>query len=241
MPSSHRRNRTPEPELARPHALALAEDPADTGEREQPDTPSLFRARLAAGDYDALIGQGLRRTLQHAAADATLEAEIGALRVALAKLLNEEDDPSRLAAGVSRVAGVAVQAARLRNSASADGESLRSAMLRALDEVEKEHARCFGQGKDEEKDTSEEMQSDDVDGRNGDVLPGAHGHAGFGIRQGAGQPGAGVGLRNRDAPDGAEPERRPARDQSPPQRAPLHGDRRRDSGGHHESHGVMGS
>jgi hypothetical protein len=160
MPSSHRRKRSPEPELA------LAGDPADTGEREQPDIPSLFRARLDAGDYDALIGQGLRRTLQHAAADVTLEAEIGALRVALAKLLHEEDDPSRLAAGVSRVAGVAVQAARLRNSASADGESLRSAMLRALDEVEKEHARRFGQGKDEEKnkDKSEEMQSDDANG-----------------------------------------------------------------------------
>lgn len=98
-----------------------------------------FRKRLAAGNYDALIGQGLRRTLHGAAADQGLEAEIGALRLTLIRLLNEESDPSRLAVGVSRIAGVAVQAARLRNAPEADLESIRTLLLRELDAVEQEY------------------------------------------------------------------------------------------------------
>lgn len=100
-----------------------------------------FRERLLAGNYDALIGRGLRRTLRGAAADASLEAEIGALRLTLVRLLNEEHDPSRLAAGVSRVAGVAVQAARLRTSPDADLEQIRALLLREIDAVEREYSQ----------------------------------------------------------------------------------------------------
>jgi len=53
----------------------------------------------------------------------------------------EEDDPSRLAAGVSRVAGVAVQAARLRGGPHVDLDEIRALMLRELDAMEKEYAR----------------------------------------------------------------------------------------------------
>jgi hypothetical protein len=95
-----------------------------------------FRARLEAGDYDAVLGPGLRGTLRGAAADAGLEAEIGALRLALARLLREEGDPSRLAAGVARVAGVAVQAARLRQGTDGDRQELRESLLRGLAELE---------------------------------------------------------------------------------------------------------
>lgn len=163
MPSSHRRNRS------------TKQHPSDLDAGEEPHTLSLFRTRLAAGDYDAVIGKGLRRTLQGAAADATLEAEVGALRVALAKLLREEDDPTRLAAGVSRVAGVAIQAARLRN-ASADVESFRNTFLRELDAFEKERARH------KEQDTREEMHGNDDDGRYGDLPAGADDRAGTEIR-----------------------------------------------------------
>jgi hypothetical protein len=107
----------------------------------QPENLRAFRDRLAGGDYDALLGRGLRRTLRAAAADGGLEAEIGALRLALAKLLQEEHDPSRLAAGVSRVAGVAVQAARLRTSADADLDEIRAMLLRELETIETEFTR----------------------------------------------------------------------------------------------------
>jgi hypothetical protein len=97
-----------------------------------------FRQRLRAGSYDALLGHGLRRTLQGAAADAGLEAEIGALRLTLIRLLHEEHDPSRLAASVARIAGVAVQAARLRVGSDTDLETIRTHLLRELEAVEQD-------------------------------------------------------------------------------------------------------
>jgi hypothetical protein len=97
-----------------------------------------FRERLAAGDYDAVLGPGLREALRGAAADASLEAEIGALRLVLARLIQEEGDPARLASGVARVAGVSVQAARLRQGVAGDGEDLRAGLARAWAEFEAE-------------------------------------------------------------------------------------------------------
>lgn len=95
-----------------------------------------FRARLAAGDYDALLGPGRRETLRGAAADPGLDAEVGALRVALARLLEEEGDASRLAAGVARIAGVAVQAARLRQGGG--NQETQEALRRVLAEIDAE-------------------------------------------------------------------------------------------------------
>jgi hypothetical protein len=104
-----------------------------------------FRERLAAGDYDAVLGPGLRGALRGAAADASLEAEIGALRLVLARLLQEEGDPSRLASGVARVAGVSVQAARLRQSADADVDEVRATLLKVLADFEAEMEQKGGE------------------------------------------------------------------------------------------------
>ncbi|MFT4039761.1 MAG: hypothetical protein QM692_16390, partial [Thermomicrobiales bacterium] len=93
-----------------------------------------FQALLATGDYDTVLGEGLRAALAGAAADGGLEAEIGALRLTLARLLQEEADPAKLAASVARVAAVSVQAARLRQGAGDAGDELRAALLRELDE-----------------------------------------------------------------------------------------------------------
>ncbi|MCA9877143.1 MAG: hypothetical protein KC442_05165 [Thermomicrobiales bacterium] len=93
---------------------------------------SRVQALLAAGDFAALLDAGLREALHRAAAEAGLEAEIGALRLALAVLLQEERDPSRLASGVARVAAVAVQAARLRQGASEAGDDLAAVLAREL-------------------------------------------------------------------------------------------------------------
>lgn len=129
MDASHESERSPRGE----DSATQSSDPRDLLAR--------FRDRLLAGSYDAVIGQGLRRTLRAAARDTGLETEIGALRLALARLLMEEGDPSRLAAGVSRVAAVAVQAARLRNGPHADLDEIRALMLRELEAVETEYAR----------------------------------------------------------------------------------------------------
>lgn len=141
MPAATKRSRSSPPE-------ELPSEPSG----EQQSLLSLFRQHLLAGSYDALIGQGLRSTLRGAAADTGLEAEIGALRLALVRLLNEERDPSRLAAGVSRVAGVAIQAARLRSGPDVDLEQIRAFMLGELDAIERELALAASQPKEIHRD-----------------------------------------------------------------------------------------
>jgi hypothetical protein len=106
-----------------------------------------FRSRLATGDYEAVIGTALRRVLHDAAASPNLDEEIGALRVSLARLLQEERDPSRLAAGVARLTGVAVQAAKLRHGGNAEADGIRAILERTLAEMEGE-AMADSQGND---------------------------------------------------------------------------------------------
>jgi hypothetical protein len=100
------------------------------------DRMAAFRARLAAGNADALVSPELREGLRVVAADAGVEAEVGALRVALARLLEEEGDASRLAAGVARVAGVAVQAAKLRQGGG--NEETQVMLRRVLAQIDAE-------------------------------------------------------------------------------------------------------
>jgi hypothetical protein len=121
----------------------MADDPADEDVAAR-DAGGLaaFRARLAAGDFDVVLGPGLKETLRSAAEQAGLDAEVGALRLALVRLLEEERDPSRLAAGIAKVAGVSVQAARLRQSADADADDLRTLLERGVAKLDAERARA---------------------------------------------------------------------------------------------------
>lgn len=111
-----------------------ADDDGLTGPERAAQAHAVFRARLAAGDYDALLGPGLRDVLQQAS-EAGLEAEIGMMRVAMARLLQEERDSSRMAHGVARVAGVLVQAARLRQG-GAETEAIRELIQQRLVDFE---------------------------------------------------------------------------------------------------------
>jgi hypothetical protein len=99
-----------------------------------------FAERLSAGDYHSLLTPGLRDALRQASADAGLEAEIGALRVALLRLLQEERDPSRMAAGIARVAGVALQALRQQQAGSAGAPELQVMVVQRLLTIEAEQA-----------------------------------------------------------------------------------------------------
>ncbi len=67
-----------------------------------------FRARIEEGDYRRLLGASLSNVIQQAAAPPGLDDEIGMLRVVMARLLVEEDDPAKLAAGAAPIAHVAV-------------------------------------------------------------------------------------------------------------------------------------
>ena len=118
---------SPSPKSAQPPAPAESNDPLAT-----------FRARLESGRFNTVLGHALRRTIRDAATDPGLDAEVGALRLALARLLTEERDPSKLAAGVSRLTAVAVQAARLRQPTDDGLAEIREHFTRVFAEIDAE-------------------------------------------------------------------------------------------------------
>jgi hypothetical protein len=72
-----------------------------------------FQERVERGRYDELLADPLRGILRDGAAIRGLDEELGAIRFALAKLLAEELDASKLAAGVARLTSASVQAMKL--------------------------------------------------------------------------------------------------------------------------------
>ena len=102
-----------------------------------------FQARLRTGDFDAVLGRGLRRTLRAAAADQTLDLEVGALRLALARLLQEEDDTTKFAATVAQVARVALQAAAQRPGPNSEMDEIHTHLLRVLDEMDRKREPIY--------------------------------------------------------------------------------------------------
>src|SRR4051812_16392350 len=66
-----------------------------------------------------------------------LSEEIEALRFVLHRLLSEEDDLARLAAGVARIASVVIQAAKAQQALSGNrSDELSAALMRALAELD---------------------------------------------------------------------------------------------------------
>ncbi len=82
---------------------------------------SRFLARVQAGEYRALGEPGLAETVARAGEPRGLATEIGMIRVALARLLEEEGDAGKFAAGVARLVAVAVQAARMEQATGPGG------------------------------------------------------------------------------------------------------------------------
>ncbi len=95
------------------------EDEETAGERRR-RAAVRFRRRLKQGDYQGLFEGRLKEVIAQAAAERSLTDEIGALRFVLARLLAEEDDLTKLATSVARVATVAIQAARTQRAISGE-------------------------------------------------------------------------------------------------------------------------
>jgi hypothetical protein len=84
-----------------------------------------------------LLDQALWEAIATAGAERGLANEIGSLRVVLARLLAEEEDPGRLAQNAARVAGVLVQATRAQHALSGEmAEGLAEAVSHILAEFE---------------------------------------------------------------------------------------------------------
>lgn len=95
-----------------------------------------FRARVTRGSYRGLFDPHLSRIVAQAAEERDLTAEIGALRLALAGLLAQEDDPTKLALGVARLSDASVRATRARAAlAETLDDDLTLALTKALIEI----------------------------------------------------------------------------------------------------------
>ena len=98
-----------------------------------------FRERVELGRYDDLLDLPVRKVLREGAAIRGIDEELGAIRFALAKLLAEELDASKLAAGVARLTSAAVQAMKLGQAmGDATDESLADLLNQILIDLEKE-------------------------------------------------------------------------------------------------------
>src|SRR4051794_3700470 len=75
-----------------------------------------LRARLEAGNYQEILGQRILDLLRDIAAEVGVSDELAILRLVMARLLAEEDDPVTLANTVARVASVSIRAAQVQRA-----------------------------------------------------------------------------------------------------------------------------
>lgn len=99
-----------------------------------------FQELLSRGEYVGFFDEQLIEVMRQAAqamSDRGLTEEIGALRVVLSRLVKEEQDLTKLASSVTRVASVAVQAARTQRAITGDAaQGLTSALTQILAELD---------------------------------------------------------------------------------------------------------
>jgi hypothetical protein len=118
------------------HTDSFAERTAREDRERRQAAAAEFRARLEAGDYRGLFGPSLNELMIQAAAENGVDDEIAILRIVMARLLAEEDDPVTLATAISRVAAVSIQAARARRAITGKlAEGLTDAMTNILTDL----------------------------------------------------------------------------------------------------------
>ena len=99
-------------------------------------THDSFKRRLESGEYRRLFGEKIAALMAQAAAEEGVDDEIAILRIVLARLMAEETDALKLAQAVARIAGVSVQAARVRRAISGQrAEEFTDAVARILEEL----------------------------------------------------------------------------------------------------------
>jgi hypothetical protein len=113
------------------------DQPSRTESGRRRAAKAAFRARLESGDYRELFGGRLGEAMAQAAEEAGVTDELGALRVVMARLMEEEDDLVVLAGLVARVASVSIQAARIQRAITGQlAESLTDAVTTILADID---------------------------------------------------------------------------------------------------------
>lgn len=128
--------------------------------------------RDAAGNRPPAVPRhgGSPRAVGTAPLDGDLTGEIGALRVAMARLLAEEEDPVRLANGVARLADAIGRALKAQRTLAGDaGDEVTRTFLRVLAEMDAEAER--GEPGEDEDDAWSPVVKE-VSWSDGDPVPG---------------------------------------------------------------------
>ena len=121
----------------RGESLTFADRAAQEEHERRRAAAAEFRARLEAGDYRGLFGRQVAGLMAQAAAEAGVDDEIAILRIVMARLVAEEDDPVTLAKAISRVAAVSITAARARRAINGQlAEGLTDAITSILAEID---------------------------------------------------------------------------------------------------------
>ena len=109
----------------------------DSSTERRAEPARAFRVRLEAGDYRGLFDPALNDLMVQAAAERGVGDELAILRIVMARLLAEEDDPVTLAKAIARVATVSIQAARAQRAINGQlAEGLTDALTAILAEME---------------------------------------------------------------------------------------------------------
>jgi hypothetical protein len=82
-----------------------------------------FRSRVESGDFAILFSGKMQETLDRAAEDAQLGLELGAVRVALVRALQEIDDPGELSTMIARLANASARTVRANVAVRKERES----------------------------------------------------------------------------------------------------------------------
>ncbi len=83
-----------------------------TDKEKQGHAVRKFRSRVESGDFAILFSGKMQETLDKAAEDAQLGLELGAVRVALVRALQEIEDPGELSTMVARLANASARTVR---------------------------------------------------------------------------------------------------------------------------------
>jgi hypothetical protein len=91
--------------------------PTEAGEGRD-RTAGDFQQQLERGSYRDLFDQRVAGVIARAGSEGSLTGEIGALRLVLARILAEEEDPARLATSIPRIVDAVVRAVRAQQTLS---------------------------------------------------------------------------------------------------------------------------
>jgi len=116
----------------------------ETGETMANADPTVYQHALSLGELAALHNTPINRLIQQAAVEVGEKGvvdELGALRLVLTRLVNEQEDLDVLTANVTRVASVALQAARTqRLIGEGTTEMIAGALALIIDEIRKDRS-----------------------------------------------------------------------------------------------------